>query len=163
MGTLGSPWNGKFSGFSFCLINPGVGAGEAYNLETPMGTHKNKDKNKSPAYLTKGPGKWQDRKLWDNNHCAPAKCRRQKLSPPLPTSGRSNGKPRSSTSLGWNEALQLPQQCGVRRLRKLEFLPLLGRGEHPTPILHSDSINHVKSLDFHSHLSVMHISSYSPS
>lgn len=45
MGTLGSPCNGKFSGFSFCLINPGVGAREAYNLETPTDTHKNKNKN----------------------------------------------------------------------------------------------------------------------
>lgn len=120
---------------------PGMGAGEANNLETWTGTAKTP--THTPALSnqrTRKVAASQDRKLWDNKQSAPAKCHRQKLSHPYPHQEGPDGEPRCPSSPRWNEAHQLPNSVVSEKGKEQAGIVYSYEAVMSfPPILHNDS------------------------
>lgn len=117
-------------GFLFCFIYPGMGVGEASNLEILTGTHKNKQANKQPPiHLTRGPRKGSLARL-ENFETISTLLQPNatvRTSPhPHPRQVRPKGEPGLPSSPGSNRGVS-----GETEVGNGNFSPPLGSDELP--------------------------------
>lgn len=110
-------YDGEFPGFSFCFIYPGMGAGEASNLEILTGTYKTSKQTNNPDSSNQRAKKGQPSKMENFETITTLlqpNTTAKNLSSPPPTSGKAKWGAWTSILSRLKGSIPMPPQWGGR-------------------------------------------------